>query len=232
MLRGVSTAHEWDNEYRAGRWDSLLTADEQVRYQVLAGCVTGGAPDSGKRVLDLGCGTGILRGYLPSGSVESYTGVDWSAAAVEQARDGGHDRSDFHAASVVDWEPDGSYDAIVFNEVLYYLPSPESVALRYSASLRPGGSMFVSMWSPSLKRSLRPAAPSIYRARLGCWRIWRALGRRFEVVNDIVVERSAARRWRIKELRHRGRDQRGLTSPTMLVSACLLATHTAELYPL
>jgi 2-polyprenyl-3-methyl-5-hydroxy-6-metoxy-1,4-benzoquinol methylase len=197
----MSTHREWDDEYRVGAWDVLRTELERPRYRALATRVSGANTGAPRRILDLGCGTGVLRSHLETGSVESYTGVDWSAEAVKEAHRGGHARSSFHVASIVDWEPDDRYDAIVFNEVLYYLPEPVAVAERYSAYLSDAGSLLVSMWCPSTVQDRRPAKPSILRARLGLWRIWRALGRRFDVVHDTVAQTSALRRWRIQELR-------------------------------
>jgi 2-polyprenyl-3-methyl-5-hydroxy-6-metoxy-1,4-benzoquinol methylase len=199
----MSTPGEWDSEYRDGKWEILSAGVERLRYEALSARVLGGEQGSRKAVLDLGCGDGVLRTHLPSELVESYTGVDWSEEAVAQARLAGHERTSFHAASVVDWEPDAAYDAIVFNEVLYYLPDPVAVAERYATHLRSGGSIFVSMWCPSTIAGWRPARPSTFRARLGCWKIWRGLGRRFEVLSDSVVESSHIRRWKIQELRRR-----------------------------
>ena len=193
---------DWDRDYREGKWDGLRDLDQQMRYAILAGCILGHDHEAPKLVLDLGCGIGILREYLPSGSIDRYTGVDLSVEAVEQARLHGHERSGFVAVSVDDWEPDGDYDAIVFNEVLYYLPRPVALVERYARSLRSGGSIFVSMWYPSVSISvLRPTRGTNVRARFGYSRIWRTLSRQFEIVNDIVVRQHGVRKWRIQQLR-------------------------------
>jgi 2-polyprenyl-3-methyl-5-hydroxy-6-metoxy-1,4-benzoquinol methylase len=77
------------------------------------------------------------------------TGVDWSNEAVELARQGDYERAVFIPASIDEGVPDGRYDAIVFNEVLYYLPQPLVTVERYARFLTDGGSMFVSMWDPA-----------------------------------------------------------------------------------
>src|SRR5262245_53453919 len=110
---------DWDREYREGKWEGLRDPDECLRYAVLAAFI-GADRGPPKLVLDLGCGPGILREYLSDESIHRYTGVDVSAEAVEQARARGHERSVFVDASLDEWEPDLTYDVIVFNEVLYY----------------------------------------------------------------------------------------------------------------
>jgi 2-polyprenyl-3-methyl-5-hydroxy-6-metoxy-1,4-benzoquinol methylase len=201
-LSQLSHAHDWDGSYRKGEWDYLRRFDEEVRYAVLAGCIAGHDSEPPAAVLDLGCGVGLLREHLPSGSIDLYTGLDWSREAVEQAQLNGHERSVFVAASIDEWEPDGRYDAIVFSEVLYYLPQPVATVARYARSLRNGGSIFLSMWHPAIFISARhPTSAKIIRARLGYSSIWRALNRQYEIVADIVVKRDRLQRWRVRQLR-------------------------------
>ena len=108
--------HDWDREYREGKWDALRDADEEVRYAILAGCIVGREYKAPAAVLDLGCGPGVLRDHLSPESIHRYVGVDLSVEAVEQARSRGHERSVYVAAPVETWASDGDYDAIVFNE--------------------------------------------------------------------------------------------------------------------
>ena len=192
----------WDIEYTRGDWDYLRGFGEEVRYAALAGCITGRDRDSPKLVLDLGCGTAILREHLPQESLERYTGVDLSNEAVASARLRGHERSTFIAASIDEWQPDRYYDTIVFNEVLYYLPQPLATMSRYAAWVSEGGSIFVSMWYPAAFLSVRrPTRAKVIRARLEYMRIWNEINRRYEVVADLTVKRNRLQRWRIEELR-------------------------------
>ena len=193
--------HDWDREYREGKWDALRDADEEVRYAILAGCIVGREYKAPAAVLDLGCGPGVLRDHLSPESIHRYVGVDLSVEAVEQARSRGHERSVYVAAPVETWASDGDYDAIVFNEVLYYLPHPIATVERYVPALASSGSIFVSMWYPSISFSVhRPVQATNVRGRMRHSGIWRALSRRFEVATDIVVKRNGRRQWRIQRL--------------------------------
>src|SRR5262245_51695956 len=52
----------WDEEYASGRWDVMRRSDELARYSVLAGYLRRLHPRG--RVLDVGCGEGILLEHL------------------------------------------------------------------------------------------------------------------------------------------------------------------------
>lgn len=200
----MTSAAGWDHEYRSGDWDYLRRWDEEVRYDILAALIARPGRKHPQRVLDLGCGIGLLRKHLPQAAIERYVGVDWSGEAVEQARRETHERSMFIAASIDEWEPDGPYDAIVFNEVLYYLPQPAATARRHSNWLTEGGSIFVCMWHPEILTGWRrPTSAKIVRARFGYARIWKELAAQREVVADIVVKRDRLQRWRVQQLRPR-----------------------------
>ncbi len=192
----------WDRAYRQGEWDYLRGPGEQARYRVLAGCISVSQPDRALAVLDLGCGTGILRRHLASERVERYMGLDWSLQAVEQARRESPAPADFACGSIDEWESNESYDAIVFNEVLYYLPRPTPSVERYVSRLRPGGASFISMWHPASWESLRrPVSARRTWARLKHGRIWRALAQRYEFSTDVLVRTDPVQTWRIAELR-------------------------------
>src|SRR5207247_4546664 len=54
-------------------------------------------------------------------------------------------RATWIAADVEAYAPDETFDAIVFNEILYYLNDPAGTVDRYVRALRPSGVMVVSM---------------------------------------------------------------------------------------
>jgi trans-aconitate methyltransferase len=198
----VASGQAWDREYQEGEWDYLRRFDEEVRYEHLAACIASRGDDHRKVVVDLGCGIGLLREHLPTDSIAQYIGIDWSSEAIAQAREQRYEQSDFVAASIDEWEPDNHYDAIVFNEVLYYLPQPVETVARYAHCLADGGSIFVSMWHPAIFISPRhPTRSKILRARHQYRRIWRALDSDYKVTAEIVVKRDRVQRWRIQELR-------------------------------
>jgi SAM-dependent methyltransferase len=72
-----------DEEYARGHWDYLKSLEEMSRYAVIAGyCEHGGDVSS---VLDLGCGSGVLRHWRrPSGRIQNV-GVDLSKVAIDKS---------------------------------------------------------------------------------------------------------------------------------------------------
>ena len=138
----------WDDEYAGGHWDKLSSLTEAGRFGVAAGYIAYLKPQA--RILDLGCGTGLLLRYLPPSCLESYHGVDLSQQAINQAllyRYPEHIR--FERQAIEEFISPGPYDVIIFNEVLYYLDQPMEVIRKYSAILADDGLIIVSMVDPS-----------------------------------------------------------------------------------
>jgi SAM-dependent methyltransferase len=201
---GPSNSNRWDREYRRGDWSYLRDASESPRYAALAGCIVMRLATGGASVLDLGCGPGILREHLPDRAIARYTGIDLSKEAVASARSPRRRRSALMVASIDEWQPDQQYDAIVFNEVLYYLPQPLDSMRRYERWLTPDGSLYVSMWYPSaLLRLVGPRRGKVAHARRQYGRIWDEIDSRYDVATDLTAHHSSLQRWRIKELRPR-----------------------------
>ncbi|EDZ98405.1 Methyltransferase type 11 [Burkholderia sp. H160] len=134
----------WNQEYGSGTWDYLGTTREFARYSVIAGYCRHLKPSA--RVLDVGCGAGVLATWLSSASISSYFGVDLSEVAIEQARQLNIRGAEFAVADAATFEPSQVFDVIVFNEMLYYLENPEEHVRRFARSLAPGGLLIVSIW--------------------------------------------------------------------------------------
>ena len=155
------SARRWENEYRDGQWDFLREEDERERYLLLAEQLLRRRPGG---VLDLGCGEGLLLAALRGqggGPELHYVGIDLSPTAISKARQAtgnGH----FAVAEIDSYRPARRFDAIVFNESLYYLEDPLGAVSRYLGFLEPGGVIVVSMFE-----SLRTRAIArLLRARL------------------------------------------------------------------
>lgn len=122
-----------------GDWQHL--DNEAPRYQAIADMLKSSGLDD--RVLDVGCGTGLLREYLPAKSF--YAGIEPCGEAVKLARE--------RPASAI-WQADAEsftplacpYTSIVFNESLYYTADPCGLVRKYINFLHPGGSILVSIW--------------------------------------------------------------------------------------
>lgn len=172
-----------DRLYAAGGWDVLRGLREAPRYSLIAGyCAQLGA----RAVLDVGCGEGLLAERLQRPPLETYVGVEISPLAVEIAAAKGLAFAHFEVGEAQTWRPEGRFDAIVFNEMLYYLEAPDAVVARLAGSLNPGGAVIVS----------------IHRRRRYQW-VWRALQRGFTVADAVHVRHASGVAWDVRLLRPR-----------------------------
>lgn len=129
-------------ENARGGWGRLRDGGEADRYAAVRAAVERHAPDG--FVLDVGCSQGILQEGLRYGR---YVGVDRYAPALRLARGQGAAGTTFVAADASSFVPDAPPDAVVLNEVLYYLPRPVAVVERYAGLLAPGGVVVVSCYA-------------------------------------------------------------------------------------
>jgi 2-polyprenyl-3-methyl-5-hydroxy-6-metoxy-1,4-benzoquinol methylase len=96
---------------------------------------------SGLRVLDVGCGFATTSARIEKLG-NQVTGIESSAEACAVARTR---LSHVLEADLVDARPEGTYDVIIFADVLEHLPWPVGVLERYLQWLAPGGSVIISL---------------------------------------------------------------------------------------
>jgi SAM-dependent methyltransferase len=92
-------------------------------------------PQPGERILDLGCGDGVLTEKIVAAGAE-VVGVDASEDMIEAAKARGLD------AQVMDGQAltfDRAFDAVFSNAALHWMLEPEAVARSVYRALRPGG---------------------------------------------------------------------------------------------
>nr|WP_239525014.1 class I SAM-dependent methyltransferase [Stenotrophomonas maltophilia] len=92
-------------------------------------------PRAGERILDLGCGDGVLSTELALSGARIH-GVDASPELVVAARARGVDAQvmDGHALSF-----DSEFDAVFSNAALHWMTTPDRVLEGVRRALRPGG---------------------------------------------------------------------------------------------
>ena len=132
-----------DSDYARGKWDYLRGIEELGRFSVLVGYCHFLKP--GGRILEIGCGEGILHERLDPARYSRFVGVDVSAEAIQRAKPGG--KTAFVCADAAVWQPGETFDLIVFNECLEYFDDPLAVVRHYEPSLAPGGAFLVSMFA-------------------------------------------------------------------------------------
>jgi len=111
--------------------------------------INGLSPLSGKRVLDVGCGGGILADSMARRGAQ-VTGIDLATKALRVAQlhalEAQTKNIEYHEISVeklADEQP-ASFDAVTCMEMLEHVPDPASVVHACSQLVKPGGWVFFS----------------------------------------------------------------------------------------
>lgn len=112
------------------------------------GFVEGAAPLDGRRVLDVGCGGGILSESMAARGA-TVTGIDASEAAIKSAAahlalgDLSVDYVCTTAEEMAERHP-GDFDVVVCMELLEHVPQPASLVSACAGLVRPGGEVIFS----------------------------------------------------------------------------------------
>lgn len=102
----------------------------------------------GKRVLDVGCGGGILSESMDEKGAE-VTGIDLGEKALKVAKLHqleSNSKVDYRLISAEDIakEQPGSFDVVTCMEMLEHVPDPEAIVRACAKLVKPGGSVFFS----------------------------------------------------------------------------------------
>jgi len=103
----------------------------------------------GEKVLDLGCGAGIIAEYVSDQTGASVAGLDYAATAIAEAAsrtERKRDRLSFKQGNfnALDY-PDGSFDAIISLDTLYWASDLEATLSALKRALKPGGRIGIFM---------------------------------------------------------------------------------------
>ena len=103
---------------------------------------------NGARVLDFGCGGGILTEALAKAGA-NITGIDMAPKSIEVAKLHRHESDldiEYQLTNLEDYAAShaGEFDVVTCLEVLEHVPSPAAVIENCKAVLKPGGHLFLS----------------------------------------------------------------------------------------
>lgn len=124
----------------------------------------------GKRVLDIGCGGGILSESM-AGLGATVKGIDLSSEALGVADlhslESGVsvEYEEISAEALAAREP-GTYDVVTCMEMLEHVPQPAAIVAACAALVKPGGWVFFSTLNRSVKSYLFAVIGAEYIARM------------------------------------------------------------------
>lgn len=113
------------------------------------GWIDGLAALAGKRVLDVGCGGGILSDSMARKGAD-VTGIDLSTKALKVAQLHALEAGTTHlqyrevSAEALAQEQPGAFDVVTCMEMLEHVPDPASVVRACATLVKPGGWVFFS----------------------------------------------------------------------------------------
>lgn len=134
-------AHRWwdpGSEFRP------LHAINPLRLEWINACV----PLAGKKVVDVGCGGGILSESMAKKGAQ-VTGIDLSEKALKVAdlhslESGVQVRYELIAAEQLAAREAASYDVVTCMEMLEHVPDPAAIVQACATLVKPGGHVFLS----------------------------------------------------------------------------------------
>jgi SAM-dependent methyltransferase len=182
----VLDAKAWDREYGAQKWQFLHNVAERAHHLAIASYVDGLKPNG--RVLDVGCGEGILNLALRKFRYGRYLGTDISATAIASAQRLADERTAFQAIAGDNFTSPERFDAIVFNETLYLFADPIATIAHYSRFLAEDGIFIISMSMVGLRQGWLTLD------------LWRQLEKRLAVVDETTIYRPAGATWVVRVL--------------------------------
>lgn len=123
-------------------WSSRRQFEDYERNRVLARWL-GGSRHEGKKILDVGCGEGVICEYLASRGFD-VSGVDLSEQGVAQTRE--RVAGTFKVANAEDPMPfaDSSFDYVFWGDNVEHLYDPTYTLGEIRRVLKPGGRLIVS----------------------------------------------------------------------------------------
>ncbi len=143
--------------FEEGAWSERACTYDRVTGQVTANVaeplLDAAGVKGGMRVLDVGCGTGVVTGAAAARGARA-TGVDMAAGMLAVARER-HPRLEFLRADAeaLPFEA-AAFEGVVASLVVNHLPAPPSAVDEFARVLAPGGRVAIAVWGMPERASL------------------------------------------------------------------------------
>lgn len=153
--------NEWNDA--SGDWQNLAGSDQSLRYGAIIRLIETHLNIQQTRILDVGCGSGLLASKLPRRF--DYMGIEPSRAAIAKIQDVqiAHSIANCTAES---FEIGGRrWDCVVFNEMLYYSVDPIFLLQKYADALAAHGLIIVSIFMKVERPGVKALLLSLFKWR-------------------------------------------------------------------
>ena len=145
----MSRANDAQVEYWNGRagekWAALQVGLDRMFSRATSELKARAGSVAGRRVLDIGCGTGETCSIWLEGGAE-VTGVDVSAPMLAVAADRTHGKATLVLADASAWIGDAPFDLAVSRFGVMFFDDPDAAFATIAANLRPGGRLLFACW--------------------------------------------------------------------------------------
>lgn len=165
----ASIKHYWNWRSDTFGHDADKSEATARRWEAIVKKIVSAAP--GKRVLDIGTGTGQLAVYLARAGFE-VTGIDIADNMISRAKEYATAQGlDIHFqtgdAEALAFEND-TFDAVVSRNLLWTLPHPDKALREWRRILKPGGALMISdgQWMNTTWKRIHHLALKLLNGRL------------------------------------------------------------------
>jgi len=149
--RKFSEQYKFNQQFASGKWECMREIGDLGRYSIIIGYCR--YFNKSARILDLGCGEGILLERLPADAFGAYHGIDFSEQAIEKAQSKATNNIQFSTGNLNGLVLKDEYDIIIFNESMNYMHHPATDVPNICKHLAANGNLIVSLFDKDGKES-------------------------------------------------------------------------------
>ena len=159
------------------KWEYLNSISELGRYSIINGYIK---YFKFKKILDAGCGEGILFSNINSTSYDEYTGVDVSKTAIENFSKIKNKKTRLIVSDLSRYRTKEKFDLIIFSESLSYFENTKKIIEKYEKFLLKKGMIVISVFEEQKTKD-----------------IWKKIPNSLSIIDSVLIKNNGLT-WRIK----------------------------------